>query len=135
MNEKQKKILIVDDDDSFREALSSILIATGYYPVEVSRSIPVVKAIIKEKPDMILLDLRMPKAGGVEIIRTMIRMKIVIPVVIVSGLLNDLDFRILRGLGVNHFLAKPVELKTLLVKIKEVLGQSAAQKTESGLLH
>jgi len=134
MTEKCKKIFIVDDDDSFRKVVSKILSLNGYCPVEVSRSIPVVKAIIKEKPDLILLDLHMPKAGGVEIIRTMKRMKIDIPVVIISGLLNDLDFRILWEKGVNHFLAKPVDLHTLLAKVKEVLGQSAAQKAESRYL-
>lgn len=125
------KILIVDDDNSFRYALSRILISNGYYPVEVSRSIPVVKAIIKENPDLILLDLHMPNAGGVEIIRTMQRMKIEIPVVIISGLLNDLDFRILWEMGVKHFLAKPVDINTLISKVNEILEKSAAHKRES----
>ncbi|MBN1290339.1 MAG: response regulator [Candidatus Latescibacteria bacterium] len=131
MNEKCKKIFIVDDDYSFRKAVDRILSTNGYCTVEVSRSIPVIKTIIKEKPDLILLDLHMPKAGGIEIMRTMKRMKINIPVVVISGLLNDLDFRILRDYGVHHFLAKPVDLHTLISKVKEVLSQDVVQMSES----
>ena len=131
MNRNLQKIFIVDDDYSFRKAVSKILSTNGYHPVEVPSSIPMIKSIIKEKPDLILLDLYMPNAGGVEIIRTMKRMKINIPVVIISGVLNDFDFRILREKGVNHFLAKPVDLRTLLAKVKEVLDLGVAQKNES----
>ena len=57
------------------------------------------------------------------------RLKIDIPTVIISGLLNDIDFRILREKGIHHFLAKPVDLKTLIAKVKEVLEEGIAQKT------
>ena len=49
------------------------------------------------------------------------RMALDIPVVIISGLLSNLDFQILCEKGVKHFLAKPVDIRTLLAKVKEVL--------------
>ncbi|MBT4482263.1 MAG: response regulator [Candidatus Latescibacteria bacterium] len=121
MKDSHITILVVDDDDSFRKVITKILTAKGYRVVEVPMSIPVIHSIIKEKPDLILLDLYMPRAGGIEIIKTMKRMDIDIPVVIISGLLSNLDFQILHEKGVKHFLAKPVSLRILLAKVKEVL--------------
>lgn len=120
MKDIHTTILVVDDDDSFRKAVKKILTAKGYRVVEVPISIPVIHSITKEKPDLILLDLYMPRAGGIEIIQTMKRMALDIPVVIISGLLSNLDFQILREKGVKHFLAKPVDSRTLLAKVKEV---------------
>jgi len=121
MRKKYPKVFIVDDDKSFRKAVNLILSANEYHVVEVSRSIPVINSVVKEKPDLILLDLCMPKAGGIEIIHTMRRMSIDIPVVIISGRLSDFDFQILRENGIKHFLVKPVDSETILNKVKEIL--------------
>lgn len=125
MSKVQPKIFVIDDDFSFRKAVARILYTKGYHVIEVSRSITVIKSIVKEKPDLILLDLYMPNAGGIDIINTMRRMGIDIPVVIISGLLKDLDVQILREKGVKHFMVKPVNLKMLLAKVKEVLETNA----------
>ena len=121
MSKKKQKIMIVDDDTLFRDAVARLLIANEYAVVQVSRSIPVIKTVIKEKPDLILLDLYMPRAGGIEIIQTMNRLHINIPVVIISGNLSTLYVRILQDRGISHFLAKPVGLKSLMSKVKEIL--------------
>ena len=122
MKEKKKTILVVDDDVAFRRAVKIILTAKGYHMLEVNRSIPVIKTILSEKPDLILLDLYMPHAGGQEILNTMKRTNIDIPVIIISGLISELDFQILREKGVMHFLAKPIDSKILTTKVSEVLG-------------
>ncbi len=121
MNRKAPKIFVVDDDPYFRIAVVGILRANGYQVAVESRPLSVINSIKKERPNLVLLDLRMPKAGGEEIIKTMKRMNLSIPVVVISGHLSHQNFQKLRGLGVEHFLVKPVDLKTLLAKVKEAI--------------
>ncbi|MBT4483863.1 MAG: response regulator [Candidatus Latescibacteria bacterium] len=124
MSDKKQKILIVDDDTSFRDAVSRLLINKGYVVVQISGSIPVIKTIIREKPDIILLDLFMPRVGGIEIIQMMNRLHLNIPVVIISGNLSPLYIRILQDRGISHFLAKPVGIKILMSKVREILEKN-----------
>lgn len=131
MKKTGPKIFVVDDDFYFRKAVARILCYNGYDAIEVSSSIPVINSIIKERPDLILLDLYMPNAGGMEIINTMRRMNIDIPVVVISGLLTDLDIRILQEKGVKHFMAKPVRLKMLIKKVNELFEKPASIDTET----
>ena len=125
MKSKSPKILVVDDDPHFRNAVISILKANGYRVAEESSSLSVIRAINKEKPDLILLDLKMPKAGGIEVIKTMRRMSIYIPVVVVSGHLSQQNFHNLRVLGVEYFLVKPINLRMLVAKVKEAIELKA----------
>ena len=64
MSKDKVKIIVVDDDYSFRKAVARILVANKYRVVELSNSLRVISSIIKEKPDLILLDLCMPEADG-----------------------------------------------------------------------
>ena len=121
MNSKAPKIFVVDDDPYFRIAVVGILRANGYQVAVESRPLSVINSIKKERPDLILLDLRMPKVGGMEVIKTMRRLSLYTPVVIISGHLSHQNFQKLRGLGVKHFLVKPIDLKTLLAKVKEAI--------------
>jgi len=126
MKSKSPKILVVDDDPHFRNAVISILETHGYRVAEEPSALSVIRAINKEKPDLILLDLKMPKAGGMEVIKTMRRMSIYIPVVVVSGHLSQQNFHNLRVLGVEYFLVKPVNLRMLVAKVKEAIELKAA---------
>ena len=121
MSGKTPKIFVVDDDPYFRKAVVGILYVNGYQVAEESRALSVINSIKKERPDLVLMDLRMPKAGGVEIIKTMKRMSLSIPVVVISGHLSHQNFQKLRGFGVEHFLVKPIGLCALLAKVQEAL--------------
>ena len=128
MSGDRYRVLVVDDDSLFRDGVCRILGEHGYDAIEVSKSIHVFNAINKHIPDLILLDIHMPDASGVEVIHMMRRMGIDIPVIIISGNLNSVDFHILAENGIKHFLAKPVSIKTILSKVKEVLATNCTHK-------
>jgi DNA-binding response OmpR family regulator len=125
VNERIHKILVVDDDPTFRRAVSRLLEAKGYLVSEESRILVVIKTIMDQNPDLILLDLYMPEVRGVDIVKTMREMNIDIPIVVISGHINMEDFQILHEYGINDILVKPVDLKTLLDKVKSVLNRKA----------
>ena len=122
MSGEKNTVLVVDDDPMFRDAVCRILRKHEYDAIEVSKSIHVYNAITKKKPNLILLDIHMPEAGGVEVIHMMKRKDIRVPVIIISGHLNNVDFHILSEHGIKHFLAKPVHLKTIVTKVDEVIN-------------
>ena len=128
MTDKTLKIMVVDDEHSFRKAVADFLEANGYRTAQDSSALSAIRTIATENPDLILLDLRMKKVGGIEMIRAMRRKKIDIPVVVISAYLSQENFWCLRKLGIEYFLAKPVDSKTLLSKIKEAVEHYASLK-------
>ena len=129
MSNQTRKILIVDDNPYFSQAVSNVLEEFGYKVAVEQSALSVMTSITREKPDLILLDLRMPKVGGKEVIKTLQRKGIETPIVIVSGFLREEDFLVFRKQGVKHFLAKPLDTETLLAKVREVLGGEMATST------
>jgi FixJ family two-component response regulator len=130
MNQEAEKIFIVDDDFSFRKAVAALLRANGYQVAENSGRLDVLKAIIKEGPDLILLDLRMSEINGEEILNSMRRKGLSIPVIVVSGSLNRLYRRLLNDQGVCDFLMKPAAKETLLTKIRKTLSSASSENTD-----
>ena len=130
MKTKQHKILVVDDDKLFRQAVMKLLSSRGYGVIDVSRSISVIKTLLKEQPDLMLLDLFMPEAGGMEILNIMKKKRIDIPVIIISGQISEVDFNILRQKGIEHFLAKPVSMKKLIGTVTKILEPDDTTKVD-----
>ncbi|MCX5700522.1 MAG: response regulator [Candidatus Omnitrophica bacterium] len=121
----KKKILIVDDEHDFADVIKLRLEANDYVAVMLTNPKDILTAIKKEAPDLILLDIVMPGMDGYQVAK-LIRQDMsasVIPIVLLTG--KDLEpketYRKCVDLGIAGFLAKPVESKELLSKIKEVL--------------
>ena len=66
-----KKVLIVEDDNVLRRALHMKLAGSGYNVLEASNGETGYKAIVEESPDVVLLDIEMPKMGGIEVLKKM----------------------------------------------------------------
>jgi len=117
------KILIVDDEESNREILTSLLKTLGY---ETEIAMNGVEAIRKTKsfmPDLVLLDIMMPEMDGYEVCDYLKSDPETanIPVVIVTGL-SDRDSK-LKGLqvGANDFLTKPIDRSELTIRVRNLL--------------
>jgi DNA-binding response OmpR family regulator len=121
MSGKSPKIFVVDDDPAFRNAVVKILGVSGYRVVEESRMLRVIDSIVREKPDLILIDLNIPQISGMEIIKNLRRMGLAIPIMVVSGRISLEEFQNLREFGVLDFLSKPVTAKSLLDKVGNIL--------------
>jgi len=106
-------VLVVEDDGDIASLLSDILETEGYAPVSVNDA-----AGLNEQldlpPDLVVLDLRLTRAGGAERILSTLRTRGMgnVPVLLLSAA-DDLPERA-RALGVASYLAKPFELEELL---------------------
>lgn len=123
MTEDQEKILIVDDNRPNVELLQAHLESAGYNVVAAYGGEEALQKVESEKPDMILLDIMMPRMSGYEVCR---RLKAdpkskVIPIVMVTAL-NELE-DVEKGVdvGADDFLMKPINKLELIARVKSML--------------
>lgn len=118
-----KRILIIDDDEAFCNMMSDILESAGY---EVTTSTyPVVSAedALSGGYDLVTLDLHMPNLDGLDIAGLFQAWRLDLPVLVISGYLNDTVTRQLREAGIRHFIKKPFNATKLLEKVEQVLAE------------
>src|SRR5437764_5933513 len=111
-----KTILIADDDKGIVDAVSTILDLSGYNVLHVDNGTSVIEAV-KAKPDLILLDIKMPGHDGQTVCRQLKRQASTkkIPVMIISGM-PDLE-RTAIDIGADGFIAKPFDMYVLQDKV------------------
>jgi DNA-binding response OmpR family regulator len=121
-----RKILVIDDDQTFRELISSGVDKDQYEVTTAADGVQGLEQFDKNKPDLILLDIMMPRMNGVEFLE---KMKVThedekIPVIITS---NDSSLdTISRGaeLGVRGYIVKSNEsMKTIMASIERVFSE------------
>ncbi len=122
MNEK--KILVVEDDGVLRDVLMEKLKTSGYLPVGAEDGEVAMVKIKEEKPDLILLDILMPKKDGMEVLEEMNaddEMK-KIPVIIISNSGQPVEIERAKKLGAKDFLVKAIfDPSEVLSKVEGIL--------------
>jgi len=122
-----KKILVVDDEADVRNYLSSALKEYGFTVNTASDGFEALDAIQKEIPDLISLDLVMPKHSGIKFFRDLQKNKewSKIPVLIVTGHARDdlgkVDFDTMMMQGPGVYLEKPVKPENYIEKVCQLL--------------
>ncbi|MDD5625855.1 MAG: response regulator [Patescibacteria group bacterium] len=124
MTETIKKILIAEDEPDMRGILASMIESAGYNVVQAEDGERALNLAIKEKPDLILLDLSMPKLNGFEVLEKLKYDPVgsMIPVVILSNLGQDKEVAKGKLLGAVDYLIKSnVHLTDILDKISKYI--------------
>ena len=119
-----KTILVVDDDREFLEELADFLHTSGYNAVAISDPLEGVKAVVQIKPDLILLDLKMPAKSGFELandIRGLPEFSAV-PIIAMSAFVRDESASFLSICGINKYIKKPFHPAQLVEDIEKILG-------------
>lgn len=123
MKEKRARILVVDDDENILKLVEAMLIPQGYETVRASDGEKAIEAVRNQKPDLILMDIMMPKVDGYtacHAIKTNQATK-AIPVVMLSGLGYELNKKLSQQLGADGYITKPFSLHDLLDTINKYL--------------
>lgn len=124
----QKKVLVVDDEDDVRNYLSSALKEFGFEVQTACDGFEALETIKKEIPDLISLDLVMPKHSGIKFYRDLQKNKdwSKIPVLIVTGHARDdlgkVDFDTMMMQGPGVYLEKPVKPENYIEKVCQLLN-------------
>ena len=130
----KKTILIVEDNALNMRLFRDILHTSGYLTVESNDGSDVLALAEQHRPDLIVMDIRLPRISGLDITKELKRQTHLqhIPVLAVtaSAIRGDRE-RLLDG-GCDGFIAKPIVLKSFLDKIDELLARSnGAQKANA----
>ncbi len=117
-----KKVLVVDDEEDVRAFLEAVLKKAGYTVVTAPNGVEGLKRARDEKPDLITLDLMMPKQSGTDMYRNLQKDKqlVQIPVIVISGLSG-------RHLAVPAPLAvfdKPIDPDAFIAVVRRAFGEA-----------
>ncbi len=128
-----KKVLIVDDDSDIRLFSKNVLEESGYESIEAENGEQGMEIVKKKKPDLLLLDVMMPRQSGIRLYRNLKTNKTFknIPIIIMSGITKNAFLRSQKALTEfggrkvpepEGYLEKPVEPELLSKTVKDILG-------------
>ncbi len=123
-NEKKKKIIIVEDDQSLQNALSEVISREGFEVESAFDGEEAIKTIGKYKPDLVLLDIILPKKNGYDVLQKLKKDPETksIPVMILTNLEEVDNVQKALDLGATNYLVKSdFSLKDVMGKIREIL--------------
>jgi len=132
-----KTILIVEDEENLRETLRYKLRSEGYDTATAADGEQAVEMARSGKPNLILLDLMLPKLDGLAVCR-ILRRDMDIPILMLTAKGEELDKVVGLEIGADDYLTKPFSMRELLARIKALLRRSEpsglARLVEAGIL-
>lgn len=119
------RVLVVDDEPALRDALESSLAFEGYEVVTATDGFEALATVEREKPDLVLLDIMMPRMDGLTAVRRLRSRGDSVPVLMLTA--RDAVGDRVTGLdvGADDYLAKPFELDELLARVRALLRRNA----------
>lgn len=126
-------VLVVEDDADLREMLALNLERHGYDVALAQDGEEGLALATTLKPDLVVLDLMLPKLDGRQVCRA-IRRESAVPILILTALDRDID--VVNGLdaGADDYVSKPFSLRELLARVKALLRRSEAGRPKDGML-
>ncbi len=119
-NGPRPRVLLVEDEESFVDALSIGLDREGFDVVVARDGLEAVTLFEKGGFDVILLDLMLPKMSGLDVCRT-IRSTSNVPIIVVSAKGEEVDAVVMLEIGADDYVTKPYRLRELIARVRAVL--------------
>ncbi|MHC4847443.1 MAG: response regulator transcription factor [Planctomycetota bacterium] len=127
-------ILVVEDDPSIRLGLRKSLGFDGYTVIEASDGEQGLELAFSERPDLIVLDLMLPKINGFEVCRTIRRHDKTTPILILSAKEQEMDKLTGFDQGADDYITKPFSVRELVARVKAALRRTQTEE-EAPALH
>ena len=123
-DEDKKTILAVDDESSIIDLLKFNIEKEGYNFISASDGEEGFQKIINEKPDLVLLDVMLPKMDGLSVCRKIRQEQINVPVIMLSARGEEIDKILGLEIGADDYITKPFSTRELIARIKANLRKS-----------
>ncbi len=141
----EAKILLVDDEENIRSSLGDYLQREGFEVTLAIDGEEALNCLGRFSPDIVILDVRMPKVDGLEVCREIRRRSHYIPIIMISGEKKEtLDQVVGLEVGADKYITKPFEIPVLVAEVRALLrlarsmnvsGKSAGWLEIDGYLH
>jgi two-component system response regulator RegX3 len=118
-------VLVVEDEESFVEALVVGLKREGFLVTVARDGVEGVELFDRIRPDLILLDLWLPKKSGIDVCRE-IRTRSRIPIIMVTAKSSEIDTVVGLEVGADDYVTKPFRLRELVARMRAVMRRSGA---------
>ena len=127
------KILIVEDEPSISEAVEAYIKRAGYDTLTAFDGQEALKLWQEQQPDLIVLDLMLPKLSGVDVCKIIRAENSQVPIIMLTAKSSDAD--VVNGLdsGANDYVSKPFSMRVLLARIRAQLRQGDLNSGENNL--
>ncbi len=124
------KILIVEDNEINMKLIRTILKSKGYLLVEARDGEEALQSIVMERPDLILMDIQIPKIDGLEAtrrIRAMEDLKDTLIIALTAHAMEGDKEKILDA-GCDGYIAKPINTRTFISEIESIIGRGRGRQ-------
>jgi two-component system, OmpR family, response regulator RegX3 len=126
-------VLLAEDEESFVDALVVGLGREGFQVTVARDGSEALRLFDEKEPDLVLLDLMLPKVSGIDVCRT-IRSRSSVPIIMVTAKAAEIDTVVGLEVGADDYVAKPYRLRELVARIRAVMrrGTSGGYATAGG---
>jgi len=114
-------ILVIEDDESILDGLERNLRYEGYQVLTASDGEQGLELAINRKPDLLILDIMLPQLNGFELLKTLRRHEIQLPVIVLTAKDQEVDKIMGLDLGADDYITKPFALREVLARINAVM--------------
>lgn len=133
VNKDKKTILIVDDEKPIVDILVYNLQKEGYSTIEANDGLTAVDVALSQKPDLILLDVMLPKMDGLTVCKK-IRSTLNVPILMLTARDEEIDKIIGLELGADDYVTKPFSVRELMARIKANLRKFEASNLNEEII-
>ena len=120
-------ILVIDDDESLRDTIGIMLEQEGFSPVLISDGKTGYERALAVKPDLMIVDLRLPGMSGIEICKQLRAANFKTPIIVLSAVGEEVDKVLLLEIGADDYIVKPFGARELLARIRAVLRRTSPE--------
>ncbi len=128
-----EKILLVDDEEMIVESIEYALAQEGYEVVKAFDGQEALQQVQLAKPNLIVLDLMLPKLSGLEVCRLLRREQNDVPIIMLTAKGEEIDRVIGLEVGADDYLIKPFSLRELVARIKALLRRSKPSEADKAV--
>ena len=129
METRTEKILVVDDEEHIIELVELYLRKEGYQVVSAQDGDAAIEKFSVEKPDLLVLDIMLPGADGLDVLRQ-VRKTSRVPVIMLTARESEVDKVVGLELGADDYLTKPFSARELVARVKAVLRRAKPAEEE-----
>jgi DNA-binding response OmpR family regulator len=124
-----KKVLVVEDEPTLVETLEYNLTRQGYDVCTATDGLAALEVARRERPDLVVLDVMLPKLDGFEVCRVL-RREMNVPILMLTARVDEVDRVVGLEMGADDYLTKPFSMRELLARVKALLRRVRLDREE-----